>query len=190
MKFALLATAVAACGSDQECDIAGECCGLASEAGITWAAGTSDEDQTTLMNSDFFKNTPRGCAPTDKVFTFGDADQHSTTLECIGDSGSSVVDDDEPTNTDDEDTKKESEDTDAGDDDEATGDDEKEGDDADACADIEDEDEAALCVKWTGKDCADEELTDEEKTECEEAQAGAKALAAGAMAIAALAALM
>ena len=66
-----------------------------------------------------------------------------------------------------------------------------EGDgEADTCADIEDEDELATCIKWFGKDCAAEDLSEEDKTECTEAQAGAKALAAGAMAIMAFAALM
>ena len=47
------------------------------------------------------------------------------------------------------------------------------------------------CLKWAGKDCADEDVVPaDDKEACEAAQASAKALAAGALALVAAAALM
>ena len=89
---------------------------------------------------------------------------------------------------DEDDGKSDSETEDEDEDDD--GDDDGE-DDVDGCADIEDADEKALCVKWDGEDCEAEALTDEEKTECTDNQAsGAKALVAGAMTLVAFASMM
>ena len=154
--------------------------------GMATIGGKDDDGNATVVANEMICLTEMMCAGGKWGGKWGDEETVEVTAGAC-EEGEEADDSESETEIEDDDETEEDEGAGEGDEEGEEGDEEE----VDGCADIEDADEKALCVKWDGEDCEAEALTDEEKTECTDNQAsGAKALAAGAMALIAVAAIM